>query len=79
MLMCRLIWRLSCKRERKQIVFGYAECSRQSMKLIVVQVRAETNYIWLCRVQPAINEINCRASESRNKLYLVMPSAADNQ
>ena len=77
--MCRLIWRLSCKREQKQIVFGYAECSRQSMKLIVVQVRAEANYIWLCRAQPAINEINCRASESRNKLYLVMPSAADNQ
>ena len=58
MLMCRLIWRLSCKRERNQIVFGYAECSRQSMKLIVVQVRAEANYIWLCRAQPAINEIN---------------------
>ena len=28
------------------------------MKLIVVQVRAETNYIWLCRAQPTINEIN---------------------
>ena len=56
--MCRLIWRLSCKRERKQIIFGYAERSRQSMKLIVVQVRAEANYIWLCRAQPAINEIN---------------------
>ena len=56
--MCRQIWRLSCKRERNQIVFGYAECSRQSMKLIVVQVRAEANYIWLCRAQPAINEIN---------------------
>ena len=30
---------LSCKREQKQIIFGYAERSRQSMKLIVVQVR----------------------------------------
>ena len=31
---------------------------RQSMKLIVVQARAEENYIWLCRAQPTINEIN---------------------
>jgi len=25
---------------------------------IVVQARAEANYIWLCRAQPTINKIN---------------------
>ena len=36
---------LSCKREQKQIIFGYAERSRQSMKLIVVQVRVRVKCI----------------------------------
>ena len=36
---------LSCKREQKQIIFGYAERSRQSMKLIVVQVRVKVKCI----------------------------------